>query len=128
MKSKSLLPVLLAMIAMLFTQCKKQEDIIGGPNASKAAKQKVNTVMCADCAESPSKITGSQAQALAATYAPTLKFDRATPDYPTSVEDVWASTDPNSIACNGTLVLVNRDAPRAPIFQPISKYSKTRMM
>lgn len=116
MKSKSLLPVLLATIIMLFSQCKKQEDIMASSDAGKTAKQKVNTVMCADCAESTAKITGSVAQTLAATYAPTLKFDRATPDYPTSVENVWASTDPASMVCNGTLVLTNRDAPRSTNF------------
>ncbi|MDN5285014.1 MAG: hypothetical protein JWR38_1288 [Mucilaginibacter sp.] len=118
MKSKLLLPVL-AMICMIFTQCKKNSELdsLGNKSDKEASgKQKVNTVMCADCAESTTKITGSQAQTLASTYAPLLKFDRATPDYPTSVENVWANTDPNSIVCNGTLVLTNRDAPRSKDF------------
>lgn len=116
MKSKSLLPVLLALIAVLFTQCKKQEGLFGSSDESKSAKQKVSSVMCQDCAESTAKITGSQAQALASTYAPQLNFDQATPDYPTSVENVFSNTDPASIVCGGTLSLLNRDAPRSKDF------------
>ncbi|TCC94707.1 NPP1 family protein [Pedobacter hiemivivus] len=121
MKKKSLL--FTAVIAiMAFTQCAKETNI-DFPSKEKSMGKSVANValaelqpMCEDCHESATKITGSEAFDLAWTFSPIMKFDRAAPDYPTTVENIWASTDPNSIVCNGTLVMTNRDAPRSKIF------------
>lgn len=121
MKTKSLM-LSMALVCLIFTQCKKQTHsdssfekkptVTSMAEANKTGAQ----FLCEDCQESATKITGTQAQTLASTYAPLVKFDRAAPDYPTSVEDIWANTDPNSIVCNGTLVLTNRDASRSMNF------------
>lgn len=121
MRTKALLLAMVAAGTML-SQCTKEKQ-----TDSLFAKQKAQAVnsqavqlmaqpMCSDCAESTTKMTGSPAFDLAWTFSPIMKFDRAAPDYPTTVEDIWASTNPASIVCNGTLALVNRDAPRSKNF------------
>ncbi|MES2455870.1 MAG: NPP1 family protein [Bacteroidota bacterium] len=113
MKTKSLL-LSMALLCLIFTQCRKQDHLGSNdktrPETSSAAKdgQASALVFCAECQESGQKITGTTAQNLANTYAPLVKFDRAAPDYPISVEDVFNSTNPSSIVCNGTLVMTNR--------------------
>lgn len=120
MKTSSLF-FMMAFLCLIFSQCSKQHD--PAQNGQKAvvrsmveAMQTGAQFMCENCQESPGKITGATAQNLAFTYAPLLKFDRAAPDYPTSVENVLANTDPASIVCGGQLVLTNRDAPRSMDF------------
>jgi len=120
MKTTSLLSMV--MICLIFTQCKKEtvSDSTGKKravtNSMAVANETGALFLCENCQESGSKITGTTAQNLASTYAPLLKFDRAAPEYPTSVEIVWNSTDPSSIVCDGTLVLTNRDATRSKEF------------
>jgi len=115
---------LIAMVALAIalSQCKKDEHTeatsLKKPTTTSMveANRTGARFMCADCQESSSKITGNTAFNLAWTFSPILKFDRAAPDYPTTVEDIWVSTDPNSIVCNGTLVMVNRTASRSKTF------------
>lgn len=102
-----------SFITLLFSQCSKQGDLDGlTPDGRKA---KTEGMGC-NCTESSRKITGSQAEALAKAFAPLLKFDQASPDYPTSVMDVWNATSPASIVCGGKLVLTDRTAPRSMNF------------
>jgi hypothetical protein len=113
MKTKSLL-LSMALLCLIFTQCSKQNDAGSAGKKRPTTTSFVNAAQtgalfsCPECQESGQKITGTTAQTLASTYAPLVKFDRAAPDYPISVEDVFNSTDPNSIVCNGTLVMTNR--------------------
>lgn len=100
---------------LLFTQCRKSA---GTSIQSLSAKTKAVSVAAAAtascaCAESATKVTGAQAEAWAKQFAPLAKFDRSAPDYPTTVEDIWANTDPASIVCGGKLVLLNDDPPRS---------------
>ncbi|MEJ2880186.1 NPP1 family protein [Pedobacter sp. GR22-6] len=109
----------IAMACLVFTQCTKENEMESGLTAEKVRKTadvQAHATMCADCQESWYKITGSEAYNLAWNFAPILKFDQAAPDYPTSIEDIWASTNPASIVCNGTLIMTNRNAPRSKNF------------
>ncbi|MDB5119639.1 MAG: hypothetical protein JWN56_857 [Sphingobacteriales bacterium] len=117
MKTKFLLSAMV-VVGMTLAQCTKQTntDLTQAEKSTVSSKKAKVSSMCGDCQESSTKITGSQAFNLAWTFSPILKFDRAAPDYPTSVENIWASTNPASIVCNGTLVMVNRDAPRSKSF------------
>ncbi|TRW26606.1 hypothetical protein FMM05_04315 [Flavobacterium zepuense] len=76
-----------------------------------AATVNTNAFLSCGCTESTAKITTTESATWATTFAPLVKFDRAAPDYPTSVEDIWASTNPGSIVCNGQLQLTNSTAP-----------------
>jgi hypothetical protein len=100
---------------LLFTQCRKSagtsiQSLSGKTKAVSVAA--AATASCA-CAESATKVSGAQAEAWAKQFAPLAKFDRSAPDYPTTVEDIWANTDPASIVCGGKLVLLNDDPPRS---------------
>jgi len=118
MKTLSLI-FLSGSIALLFTQCSKQAngglEPITGKSLQLSATAAGSALAC-DCHESTNKITGTDAGAWAVQFAPLLKFDQAAPDYPTSVEDVWASTSPASIICGGRLVLTNNVPPRSLLF------------
>ena len=121
MKTKLLLPAMLLLMVTL-TRCAKHDDLLPSPGSKLSLKQSSQTkeatvqALCAGCQEVPNKIYGDDAFNLAWIYGPVLKFDRAAPDYPTTMENIWASTDPASIVCNGTLVMTNRDAPRSKNF------------
>ncbi|MBB5635919.1 hypothetical protein HDF26_003641 [Pedobacter cryoconitis] len=104
---KKIYPVLLLALATLLVQCKKsaQEELeVSGSKSSKTWVNAAPTSFCASCQESPNRINGNEADVWAAKFAPLLKFDRAAPEYPTSVEDVWANTLQSSIVCGGKLV------------------------
>ena len=119
MKTKFLLSAMV-IVGMALTQCTKQTNtdvtLTEKTTVSSKTSQAGTKSMCGDCQESSTKITGSQAFNLPWTFSPVMKFDRAAPDYPTSIENIWASTNPASIVCNGTLAMVNRDAPRSKNF------------
>jgi len=104
---------------LLFAACSApsledgSDSIHNKSTAREAAVTNTNPFLNCNCTESPTKVTGSTAASYAAAFAPLVKFDRAAPDYPTSVEDIWASTNPASIVCNGTLQLTNATAPQS---------------
>ncbi|SEW05478.1 hypothetical protein SAMN05428988_1627 [Chitinophaga sp. YR573] len=101
---------------LLFTQCSKQDnEELLSRKENRLAVSSTSELAC-NCQESSTKLTGTDADAWAKKFAPLLKFDRAAPDYPTSVEDVWAATNPASIVCGGKLILVNNTPPRSLIF------------
>lgn len=120
--SKMKITIVGALIAaLLFVQCNKMDDLNVRLEERYTtefveAAQTGALFRCAQCTESNTKITGNRAQLLAQNFAPLLKFDRAAPDYPTSVETVWANSDPASIVCDGQLVMVNRNSPSSLSF------------
>lgn len=108
--------VIAAFSIVLFSQCSTpdmEEDSVVFNTATKA---NVNTFLNCGCSESGTKITGSAAAAWASQFAPLVKFDRAAPDYPTSVEDIWDSSNPSSITCGSTLALTDAVSPSSPVF------------
>ncbi len=120
MKTKNLL-LAMVVLGLSFTRCTKQDDaeVIKGTSVVKTSNKEGQALvqsLCSNCQESWYKISGNDAFNYAWTFSPILKFDRAAPDYPTSIDNIWASTDPNSIVCDGTLVMINRDAPRSKNF------------
>lgn len=99
--------ILLVMLVTLLVQCKKSDQAETGSNGTKTSKTGVNAAQasfCASCQESPTRVNTVEADGWAKKFAPLLKFDRAAPEYPNSVEDVWANTLPSSIVCGGKLV------------------------
>ncbi len=110
----------MVMVGMTLTYCTKKTNtdliLAEKPTVSSKTDQAGIKNMCGDCQESSTKMTGSPAFDLAWTFSPVMKFDRAAPDYPTTIENIWASTNPSSIVCNGTLAMINRDAPRSKNF------------
>lgn len=110
---------LCSVLAFTIVQCSTPE-IEGSEGdlgtAAKAAVVNTNPFLNCNCVESPTKISGATAASWAAQFAPLVKFDRAAPDYPTSVEDIWASTNPTSIVCGGQMVLTNATSPATPEF------------
>ncbi len=107
--------VLAVFSIVLFSQCSTpdEDDVTFNNSAQKA---NVNPFLNCGCSESATKITGSTAAAWASQFAPLVKFDRAAPDYPTSVEDIWDSSSPASINCGSTLALTDAVSPSAPSF------------
>lgn len=103
MKKTSL--VLLSCSSLLLTQCRKDDVVTPLKNEQQVA---VATAGICACNESSTKVTTANAAVWAAQFAPLIKFDRASPDYPTTVENIWASSDPASIVCGGKLVLTER--------------------
>ncbi|MVT06751.1 hypothetical protein [Chitinophaga tropicalis] len=118
MKKASLL-LLGCAATLLFSQCSKPTAEQTAPSLKNAGQENMVAATAAApcaCQESSTKVTGTNAAAWAKQFAPLIKFDRSAPDYPTTVEDIWANTDPASITCGGKLVLLNDDAPRSMNF------------
>lgn len=116
---KNVLKVLGAFSLLLFIQCsdaslEEADEVVFNTKAK--AVVNVNPFLNCGCSESSTKITGNDAANWASKFAPLVKFDRAAPDYPTSVEDVWASSNPSAINCGSTLALTNAVSPSAPNF------------
>lgn len=116
---KNVLKVLGAFSLLLFIQCsdaslEEADEVVFNTKAK--AVVNVNPFLNCGCSESNTKITGNDAANWASKFAPLVKFDRAAPDYPTSVEDVWASSNPTSINCGSTLALTNAVSPSVPNF------------
>lgn len=108
MKRKNYLYLLLLLASStLFVQCKKSatdEQPVGINGLKGAANQQAKAnFFCADCQESNAQLTGPEADQLGSKFAPLMKFDRAAPEYPSSIENVFANTKPESIVCGGKL-------------------------
>jgi len=114
---KNFIKVLALFSVVFFYQCSapsmEEEDVAFGSIPKKA---NTNPFLNCACTESGTKITGSTAANWASQFAPLVKFDRAAPDYPTSVEDIWASSSPSTITCGSTLALTNTTSPASPVF------------
>lgn len=120
-KTISLSFLVAAAIVVMFSRCSKDQaanaSVAATASTAATAHSAVRaTLSCGTCSESATKLTGATALAYAQQYAPLIWFDRSSPDYPTSVEVIWANTNESSIVCGGQLTLANDDAPTSMNF------------
>lgn len=115
MKKTSLI-LLSCCSLLLLTQCQKSEDELTPKMEIESEVAVAAAAAPCACQESSTKVSGATAQTWATQFAPLIKFDRASPDYPTSAENIFASSDPATTVCGGKLVLVERSVARSMDF------------
>lgn len=113
---KTTLLLLSCCSLLLLTQCQKADQEVAPKMQSDAEIAATAAAAPCSCSESSTKVSGTSAQAWATQFAPLIKFDRASPDYPTTVENIFTSSDPATIVCGGKLALIERTVPRSKDF------------
>lgn len=116
MKTNFLRVLIVAFSAIVFVKCSTPETEETNRVAFNTKVTNVHPFLNCNCSESATKVNGSTAANWANQFAPLVKFDRAAPDYPASVEAVWSSSADGGKVCEGELSLTDATAPAAPVF------------